>query len=308
MILNLSKTVVRTRRLKYSPPTLVSPTILNVDISTFPSDGTFTFGMDEDVIINLPNYILQVPKLQINYGRNVIVRGGHMLSNTGTATSADTALLRFTGQSGVIFIEGIILDCNNNIGKDAIEVGAPAHLPDRRADIYLQNCIMKNIDGTADSALHADGYQFYGNTKGTYIDRCVFIGQYQLLFLDPQHQVESIHLSNIDMFKLRPNEVGGYPFYLKSSQTSVGGNPIVEIGENVYVDTNMATGGYTQWDLYSLYPPSNVSWGCVRTGNTASFPNIPNVSGSVILLDRNKPHVVKEKYIGLGYISPGYLK
>lgn len=256
---------------------------------------------EEDATVSLPpDRILKVPGVAVNFGRHVRVIGGHIQA-TVPADDQLRAVLRFAGQSGSVFVEGLVLDANKQYGLDGILVGSVLTAPTVTADVYIQNTFIKNLVST-EKGLHSDGFQYYGATKWTRMDRVSIEAQYQGLFLDPQADLDGIDLRRVDLQYSNPRQATGYLFYLRSDRDRPR-RPPVRL-EDVYVGdrTNMKP-----WENSCLYPPSSRQNGAVRKGNAASFPAFPEVEGVVTRGTPPKGSWVKDSGAGFRYKSPGYL-
>jgi len=262
-----------------------------------------TFAENEDAIIHLPTTgPLVMPGILVRFGHNIRVIGGHMIATATGDPNGIRGLLRFTGTTGSSFVEGVILDCNERLGLDGLLVGGVAgqtFFP----DVYLQNSIIKGVYSLSTSALHSDGFQYYGATGVTRMDKVSVRSKYQGLFLDPQHDIHSIDLRRVDVDYIDPPNGEGYIFYLRQLET--GRRPLVFMDE-VYVgrrDTQF--GG--EWEKYSVYPPSMLTFGGIRIGDSITFPSFTEVVGEVKLAPPPNGPFVNESDVGVGYVSPGYV-
>lgn len=308
--------------LSWAPPPLENPAritvrdaqdgMIDIEKSVYPygtvssshiaagSNVLIKLGDHEDAIITLPlDRILDVSGLSIAYGRHVRIIGGHLRA-TRPADKSLRALLRFAGQSGSVFVEGMVIDANGQYGLDGLDVGGVAHRPGVIADVYVQNCLIKGVfSGRA--GLHADGFQYYGPTGWTRMDRVSVVSQYQGLFLDPQNDMEGVDLRRVDVRYADPATGAGYIFFLRTEKGR-DRHPPVRLHE-VYAD---ARTNVLPWQEYSIYPPASRATGAVLNNGKACFPAYPEVQGCV---GKGRPPTgsfVTEKNAGLHYISPGY--
>ncbi len=142
-----------TEKLRYAPPTLVAPTVWETPVGY----AAETFPEDEDAIVQLPINTVRTHNMAIYSGRNVRVIGGDLGSYY---IAAD-------GQTESIFIEGIksdhalMLPIVNGVPVELYETktaGSMEHdglmvsgLSDSEPgqDVYIQNCSIKGVHGTA---------------------------------------------------------------------------------------------------------------------------------------------------------------
>lgn len=285
--------------LKWTPPVQNNPTVIYIDADN-PPTSDIILGNTEDAIIVLPNKPLIVPELQITYGRHVRIIGGHIIATDPTSTSKSAAL-RCAGQSGSIYIEGLLIDCQRVDGKDGIEVGGANGY---QGDVYIQNCHIKNVYSNPQSALHADAVQFWGPVNNVYLDKVTGISQGQAFFLDPQNGVGSINASRIDSIYLDPQNGTGYSFFLRSNPSSPVGRPIVTL-DQVYVDQRA---GYANWQDYSVFPSS--TGGAAydsATGEISFNATYPEITGVIKKWTSGKGYFVPEQNVGTGYNQIGFL-
>ena len=259
---------------------------------------------DEDAVITLPKTkILKLAGLLVLGGRHVRIIGGH-IEAVKPANKGLKALLRFAGTSGSVFVEGMIIDTKKQYGLDGIDVGSVRHKADLVADIYVQNCLIRGIYSTT-KGLHADGYQFYGDTKWTRMDKVSVESYYQGLFLDPQAEIEGIDLRRVDISYPDPDNATGYAFFLRVEKGRYRRPPIYL--DEVYVTQRKNMPLSSPWEEFSIYPPASRPGGAVLVdGNKACFPSYPEVKGCVKKGSPPSGHFVTEKDAGLNYKSPGY--
>jgi hypothetical protein len=261
---------------------------------------TIKLKQDEDAVITLPkDKILPITGLGILRGRHVRIIGGH-LKAVASADKSLRALLRFAGQSGSVFVEGLVLDANNQYGLDGLDVGSVKDGPHSVADIYVQNCIIRGVYSTREG-LHADAFQYYGDTGWTRMDRVSIVSQYQGLFLDPQNDMKGVDLRRVDMRYADPATGQGYIFFLRT-ETGRDRHPPVSL-QDVYAGTRT---NRSPWQEFSIYPPASRKGGGVFKDGRVSFPSYPEVTGYVMKGAPPGGAWVKDKDAGLHYTSPGY--
>jgi len=285
--------MVTTNPYPYDHPVLVqTPVTASVEIR---------LPADVDAILTFPqDKVLAVPAVNVAYGRHVRVIGGS-LKATQPASEMRRGLLRFAGQSGSVFVEGVVLDAAHQNGLDGLLVGGVTHAPTRVADVYVQNSFIKGT-WSGQSGLHADGFQYYGATRSTRFDRVSVVAQYQGLFLDPQYDIAGIDLRHVDLRYETPETGGGYAFFLRLEKDRPR-HPPVSLQE-VYVAPRTNAG---PWEEGTIYPPAHFPNGVVLKDGKGSFPAFPEVKG---FLNKGIPSAgpwVRETSVGLHYVSPGYI-
>ncbi len=311
--------------LTWSPPALTNPTKIEIGYDTdpafvritkqvypytstsvdrLPANGKIGISLNtgEDALIALPkDKPLAVGGVVIGNGRNVQIIGGQIMG-LNPANDSVRAVLRFAGQSGSVYVEGLILDANNQYGLDGLLVGSVRHAPSRVADVYVQNCLIKGTTSTT-KGLHADAFQYYGATHWTRMDRVSVEAQYQGFFLDPQNDIDGIDLRRVDMKYTDPTQGKGYLFFLRV-ETNRSRHPAVSL-EEIYVDEAI---NRNPWERLIVYPPINrANGGRMLEPGKMSFPAFPEVKGSVIKGKPSAGPFVDETKAGLNYTSPGYL-
>ncbi len=269
-----------------------------------PADRTISIKLkpDEDAIIRLPDdHVLSLAGVNISYGRHVRLIGG-ALKATRPADQHLRALLRFGGQSGSVFVEGVTLDAAHQYGLDGLDVGGLLHVPDAIADIYVQNCRIENTYSKT-NGLHADAFQFYGPVRWTRMDRVSIESDYQGLFLDPQADIGGIDLRRVDLRYADPDHGEGYIFFLRTEYPNTR-RPAVRL-RDVYVDEAR---NRRPWEEYAVYPPLSRRAGLRLKSDHAYFPAFPEVDGYITKGRPPGGPWVKKNEAGLNYQSPGYNK
>jgi len=146
-------------KLLHSPPTLVSPTIWNVTNG----DRSRSFNDNEDVQINLPGSALAqgssgAASLQIQGGRNIIMRGGEISRSNQDLGSSPSVIDHYAiyliNNCGHVFMEGVYVH--------GIGVGQAIIVQMSRNDVYpkltLQNCLLM-AEHESTPGIHCDGVQ-----------------------------------------------------------------------------------------------------------------------------------------------------
>lgn len=275
--------------------------LFSVSTASLTAPVTIKLKQNEDAVINLPkDRVLPITGLGIVRGRHIRIIGGH-LKAVAPADKSLRALLRFAGQSGSVFVEGVVLDADNQYGLDGLDVGSVKDGPHNVADVYVQNCIIRGTYSTTEG-LHADAFQYYGDTGWTRMDRVSITSQYQGLFLDPQNDIGGIDLRRVDLRYADPANGQGYIFFLRT-ETGRDRHPPVSL-QDVYAQERT---NRKPWQDYSIYPPANRhKGGGVFKNNRMFFPSYPEVTGYVIKGAPPNGPWVKDDDAGLHYTSPGY--
>ena len=102
VILLSAKATVLQDKLTWAPPILENPTILYAT----ETNNDFKLDSTKDYRIVLPNSVMNTgtgtANMSVNGGRNVVIIGGKLSAQGNT-----NGLIRFTGQTGILHIEGI---------------------------------------------------------------------------------------------------------------------------------------------------------------------------------------------------------
>lgn len=319
-------------KVKYAPPTQSSPTTVNIrngstgyieysiDGGSYTShdelvDLSLEFDEDEDVIVTFADEVVTFAELTIQYGRHVRVIGGHLQANSDADNDGTRAILRFAGTYGSAFVEGVLFDCNDKLGMDAIEVGALGHQdPKPAADIYVQRCRVINSVTEDGSSLHSDAFQLYGAVGNVYIVDFTCYGQYQGLFLSPQHDITSYHLENINAGYTDPDTGAAYAitFFNPDNYTNDDIPPFTV--RNVHVQARNTDYSNPQWpndnpEAFSIMPAANYASNggkACRNGDEYTFPQYDKVDGVITIGAPSFGDFVTAEMCGSDYVSAGY--
>lgn len=328
--------------LSWAPYTLENPTIITIEESPTTADyirvtknqypytspavtetantttTTIALTSSEDAEIYLPcDSIVDAARILITRGRKINIIGGHLRA-TSPADATIRGLLRLAGQQYGAYIEGIVLDANNQVGLDAFEYGNSSGLsPFKSATYTMQNSVIKNVGGAA--LYHSDCFQAYGGARSIRIDNVKCRSQYQGFFMDPQYPVLAYDMRRIDTDYTDPTAdetETGYTFYLHAGapddlllQLRPAINLSLVYAGRRETSYGVANDGY--WGEYSIYPKSSLAYGFdldIADPNStyatlsASFPEV------VGRVTRGNPPTafIDENDIGLNYTPPGY--
>lgn len=266
----------------WAPPSL-APGYTVLDLSKTGAQTWFKFGDTEDVLIVAPPGTYALNRLEVSGGRNIILSGGDFVPSGGTAT----ATLKFTNIHGEVWVEGVHID-NRNVGeRDAI---AAFSANGSEATFTLQNSFIDNVTGSY-NGVHGDVFQPHGDLQHIRMYNVVGRSNFQGLFLDPQHEIKSVDLVNVQMQYLP----GGDPItFLYNFWMNDGRPPYPVTMENVWVDQRAGQDAAQQ----SVFPPK--TWGTVRTGDDITWPNMPFTGGMHIGTPPQGAFVAPEQ-TGLSY-------
>jgi hypothetical protein len=269
-------------RLRWAPPPLSNPITINLGTGWTYHELSST----QDYIIRFPNQT-KTGKTHLVGGRNIVIIGGHQSVPGGT----DSTIL-FQNQTGIVHIEGLLIDNSGQNEADAIAIGAPD------ATFQIQNVRAVGLRGGQSSGRnHTDVVQPWGGVKELRIDRLTGSSNYQGLYLQQAlGPIGPIRIQNTNLFyqSAWPNE-GGYMLWLNDCNINH-----VELSE-VYVTPKSGS-----WLGKSVWPDvDNATCPAQVVNNQASWPSEP-VSGVVKLGPPPGGDFVPAGVAGLNYVSPGY--
>jgi len=166
------------RGLRWPSPRLSHPAIVHARQGF----NHLELSTSRDYIVVLPRPRL-VGTLWIQGGHNVVVVGGHItvpasanqLDNDADDTDDDIYL---EGQTGVVHLEGLLLDAMYNAMFDAIDVNAP------QAVVQIERVRVTGLYGS-DRTQHADAVQTWGGVRTLRISDLTVVGDYQGLTINP---------------------------------------------------------------------------------------------------------------------------
>jgi hypothetical protein len=261
------------------------------------------------------DYILTVPRTGkgdtfIRGGRNIVIIGGHISTGRGQApwTSSEHRALYFADTTGVIHVEGVLIDDIDSGQGDGIAIAAPT------ATLQIQNVRITGLSGM-EQGNHADVVQTWGGVKELRIDRLTGSTNYQGLHIQPD-------LGPIGRATIRNTNVastsdtaGNWLTWLTT------GSNTCETAEQVLLDEVYVTPrpGRNLGD--SVWPPSDGAdagdapdpvQNCLSVlsadGSELSFPELPRVSGVIREGPPPGGDFVPEGVAGPDYVSPGYVR
>jgi hypothetical protein len=295
-----SRELGSSQKLRWAPPVLSNPQTINVKASGF---QTFDLTAGQDYIVNMPDQKV-VGTVALTGGRNIVLVGGHISSNTTTTDSDnwETRNIYVKGQTGVVHIEGVLIDGSGGGQADGVDIYAP------QAVVQLQNMRIVGLHGHSDQ-VHADVVQPFGSARQLRIDRLTGSSNYQGLQLAeegirvPLHSIiQNVNLS-YQPSDVVPNEAWPHLLWLTQGTDTCKHDPTV-LSEVYIVPRPGQVLGQAVW------PPSDGTLPCRGTMNEAgdrvSWPDLARVSGSVKLGSPPGGDFVPAGVAGTGYVSPGY--
>ncbi len=152
----------------------MNPLVVDVPTSYFGA----SFPTNRDVLLVMPNQV-RWSTMNITGGHNVRLIGGSTVLN---ANNGSTAVMRFTGASGSVFIEGTNIDVNK-YPADAIDVAGSSSRPYTLfPDVYIENSRIIGLDSTY-TGNHADILQMQGSIGRLFVDKITGQSNYQGIFI-----------------------------------------------------------------------------------------------------------------------------
>jgi hypothetical protein len=259
-------------KLTWKPPTLTSPTTVDVTNAT----RTRTLDTSKDYIVNVTEKITEAGGIQIQGGRNVVLIGGEIHNSkwhaSGSEREKSNRALYVHKFTGTFHVEG--LWAHGNI-SDFIDVDSrPSNTV-----LQVQNCRAEGLSSVAaEASNHADVIQSWGGPTGALrVDRLTGYSDYQGIFLDPTKYdpvpIKLIDLRRVNLEGLNPQ--GRYLLWLRSQAVAV---------EDVWVQP-----GPKYPNESGVYPASDPLAAKIKKGRPPGGDFVP--AGAV----------------GMGYVSPGYV-
>lgn len=285
--------------LRWLPPPLRNPIVVHVPTGYFGP----TFPTDRDVLLLMPHEV-RWSSINVTGGRNVRLIGGSTMLNTNNGA---TAVMRFTGASGSVFIEGTEIDVNGH-GDDGIDVAGSSSPPYRLfPDVYIENCRITGLNSTY-AGNHADIFQPQGSIGRLFIDKLTGQSNYQGIFIPPQFPIQSASISRVNLSYGPGGQPVTYLLWLLDPGRSPAELPYPIELSDVWIKPRP-----NQTLAASVAPWSHstnadgVSVGAIATdAGTMTWPGLDKVSGYVEAGVPPRGDFVPAGIVGLGYVSPGY--
>lgn len=279
--------------LRWPTPTLAEPTTIEL--------GS---GYTETKLSPRKDYLLELPPggkhggTTIDGGHNVVLTGG-AISLERQLTAGEEANARraiyIKGATGVVQIEGVLIDNPNGAEFDGIDIDAP------EATVQLENLRIVGLRGGL-HGFHADVVQPWGGVANLRIDRLTGSSNYQGLSLQQDlGPIGTAQLFEVDLTATaeEPVDGGGHMLWLTSGTSSCSSYPVTL--EQVFVEPRP---GRRLVD--SVWPSANSGLPCAEVGvATASWPDLM-ATGTVQAGTPPGREFVPEGIAGGAYVSPGY--
>lgn len=274
--------------LRWAPPSLENPTTIDLSASsTLPRlDST------RDYILKMPAEP-RTKATMIVGGRNVVVMGGHIaLANLDGRKVADAEkrAIYIKDNRGTVHIEGVLIDGSTSGEFDAVAIAAPESI------VQLQNIRALDVHGTY-KTFHGDVVQPWGGVKELRIDRMTASTHYQGLQIDQdldsigREIIQNVNLSGPGNYKIWLTKFPDRtPERIELSQVYVTLAKDRPLDRSVWPDRNDRDFG------------AQLS----EDGKSVSWPNLPFVTGEVLLGPPPEGDFVPEGAAGAAYKSPGY--
>lgn len=283
--------------LRWRPPVLVNPTIVNVPQGFYSG----SFGPNEDVLFRWPASV-RFSEFISTGGRNLVTIGGASTKGPGGS------VVQMTGVTGTSYFEGMAFDLAS-ANVDALNICGSTSAPyNLRPNVIIQNSRIVNVNGT-DATNHADVFQAQGSISNLFIDRLTFSSNYQGLFISQdQVPVASAFISRTNM----RYTAGGMPVtYLLWDADNHAAQPLSPIYlDQVYAEPRagqnlsqvcMPTVGYVDAAGQPIGILTDDSWA------SAYWPNDANIWGRVIAGPPPGGDFCPSGVPGIAYTSPGYV-
>jgi hypothetical protein len=291
--------------LTWAPPHLTDPQVIVL------ARGQTVTRMDPD-----KDYVIRLPRegkgdTFLVGGRNVVIVGGHV-SSGGEPTLWDVPEHRgiyIAGATGVVHIEGVLID-DVDVGKaDGIDVAAP------EAIVQIQNVRIVGLTGSQEEN-HADVVQVWGGVKELRIDRLTGATDYQGLHVQPELAPNGPEIIKNTNVSSTSTTAGNWLAWLTTDSNTCETPARVELSEVYVTPRDGRSLGNSVWppDRNANAAELRSSRG-VRTcaselsadGTQLAFPQLPQVSGVIKKGPPPGGDFVPDGVAGPDYVSPGYL-
>lgn len=275
----------------WDPPELINPVTIALG-----SGPTFNrLHPERDYIIRLPD-TPKVGRTMLEGGRNVVIQGGHVTVPPGGRTDTDRRGIYIKNATGIVHIEGVVIDGDDVAGFDAISISAP------RAIVQIVNVRVEGVTGTAEG-FHGDIVQPFGGVRELRIDHLTGSSQYQGLYLaETLGPIELADIRNVNLYHL-PNAIDAttYLIWLPVDRSTCIVSYPVNLS-NIFVEPRQdqdVTG-------FAVWPNSYQPDGCeaAALGESSTWPSLAEVTGEVWSGVPPEGDFVPAGSVGLGYLSP----
>jgi hypothetical protein len=282
---------VRCAPLNWRPPRLDDPETIAL------GDGfaQLHLAAGRDYVLRLPPG-RKVGGTFVEGGRNVVVIGGHVTVPQGTPSDRERRGLYFKGQTGIVHVEGVLIDGSARGEGDGIAINAP------QAIVQIENVRIVDLHGS-EPGTHADVVQPWGGVKVLRIDRLTGSSRFQGLQLPiDQGPIGAAFVRFADLHALAPEasgQGGGDMLWLTREGTC---NGYAVALDHVYVTPRPGRSlGNSVWPSLADGSPCA---GFEHDG-VVSWPGLP-VRGEVVAGAPPGGDYVTSASVGERYRSPGY--
>ena len=260
--------------LTWKPPQLTNP--ITIDLNSSPKIQRFVLDPNRDYLLRVgpdsKGFIVS-NEIKIVGGRNIVLIGGHIKRAEGTRTNdPDTGVrdrsggivtLALIGQTGTTYVEGLLIDNNNQFGADGLDPGGSDRGgPMQSGDFILQNVRIENVVGTARATNgaaveHADAIQVQGGVRSLSLDHVTVSSSYQGFNFQPEFQIGLVQAVHSNARYPDPDYhdggANGYAFWLGDGADPNKNKPASYSFTDVYVQDRIDKWG-DPWIKDSIAP------------------------------------------------------
>ena len=268
---------------RWNPPPLVSPTVINLNLTGDDQvHGPYADDVDIQIIPKTTTYTLE--RLQISGGRNIVLIGGHFRP-TSTVTAGH---INIVNCYGTFYMEGTYIDMSAVGDRDAVnfssasEESAPNTGLKRPNGSPAANCVMQNVrianvKGTS-AGIHGDAFQPQGDINELLCYKMWISTNYQSFLLeqrldraDRDDQIGSANLEKITVKRNPTGDATSKIFYFCETETPQFPCFLKDVyGEVQETSTIKAETNF-------MWPPAASAVGARRVGDTVSWSRINGV-------------------------------
>ncbi|MCZ2837126.1 alkaline phosphatase D family protein [Modestobacter sp. VKM Ac-2985] len=262
------------------------------------STSLTTISGSGDVRIILPSTV--AAPITVSGFRNVVIMGGHIKAQpVSQLGGVDQRCIYATNISGILHIEGVLLDGNGRSGvgteADAITVNGPNTI------VQIQNVRAADFRGTQ-TGNHADIFQTWLGVKELRFDKLTGSSNYQGIKFELTNTfvIDKVTLRRVNLIgnDLTPTDGGGYYFWMEPAELQ----PIVF--DQVWIRPR-GTRPFGQ----SVWPgiTNSTNAAVINGSGQATWPTRPQTSGVINNGIPPAGDFVPAGSVGVGYVSPGYV-
>jgi len=272
-----------------SPP-LEDPTTITLD-----AGPTYTLlDSDKDYIIRLPGE-MKLGRTMIEGGRNVVIRGGHITVPPGGASDTERRGLYIKNATGIVHIEGVLIDGLDSMGFDAIAISAP------EAIVQIVNVRVEGVTGQFDG-FHGDIVQPFGGVQELRIDHLSGTSNYQGLYLtETSGPIGAAIIRNVNL-SYEPNAYDPTTYLLwlpVERQTCEVPYPVAL--QNVYVSPRPGQDAVEHAVWPNSWQPADCT--AAQEGQEIMWPSLPGIAGEV-----TEGEPPQGDFVPVGTVGPHYAR